>query len=259
MITIFTIPKPFVGHIKTIQMNAIRSWKHLRGSEVILFGNEAGTAEAARTVGAQHVPNIEVNEFGTPLLDSTFRTAHQFATHNILCFVNTDMILMPTFTEAAKAIYRGKNKFNKRQFLAVGRRWNIDIAGEIQFAPGWDRHLSAYVSNPQNGIRGNDHGIDFFLFPRKTFENIPQFAVGRGFWDNWMVYDALRRKIKVIDISDATRAIHQNHDYSHHPDGQRGAYLGAEGQRNLNRAGGMKKTGHWYGLMDATGRLERIK
>jgi hypothetical protein len=43
MITFFTTPKPFCGHIGVIQRNAIESWKRIRPSvEVIPFGDEEG-------------------------------------------------------------------------------------------------------------------------------------------------------------------------------------------------------------------------
>lgn len=42
-LTIFAMPKPFGGHIATIQKNAIRSWARLRPAQIILFGDEPGT------------------------------------------------------------------------------------------------------------------------------------------------------------------------------------------------------------------------
>ena len=48
MLTMFTIPKAFRGDFDIIQKNAIRSWTLLRPEcEIILFGNEEGTAEMA--------------------------------------------------------------------------------------------------------------------------------------------------------------------------------------------------------------------
>ena len=253
MLTIFSLPKPFCGHIKTIQTNAIRTWQKLPGHpQVILFGNEPGIAEAARDLLVQHVPRIAINEFGTPLLDYTFKVAHDLAIHNILCFVNTDMILMPSFSRAVRAVYGEKNHFPKRKFLVVGRRWNADIRGELDLGFGWERRLTAHALEPHAGRRGSDYGIDFFAFPRKTFEHIPAFAVGRAYWDNWMIYDSRRRGIPVIDVSEVCIAIHQQHEYAHHPEGQRGVYEGIEAQRNLRLAGGIE---HRYSLKDATKRL----
>ena len=49
MLTLFTAPKPFRGHIGLIQANAIRSWMALAPDiEVLLVGDEPGLAEAAR-------------------------------------------------------------------------------------------------------------------------------------------------------------------------------------------------------------------
>ena len=60
MITIFTIPKPFKGHIKIIQINAVRSWLKLRPScQVILFGDEEVVAETAEELGIQHVSDAK--------------------------------------------------------------------------------------------------------------------------------------------------------------------------------------------------------
>lgn len=57
MITFFSTPKPFRGHIGVIQRNAIRSWKLAHpDAEVILFGDEEGASETARDLGARHEP-----------------------------------------------------------------------------------------------------------------------------------------------------------------------------------------------------------
>jgi hypothetical protein len=52
MISFFTTPKSFSGHIGVIQRNALQSWKRLDpDDEVILLGDETGSAEAARDLG----------------------------------------------------------------------------------------------------------------------------------------------------------------------------------------------------------------
>ena len=85
MLTIFGIPKPFEGHFGVIQRNAIQSWTRLSPRcQVLLFGDESGTAEVAAEVGAQHIPKVERNEFGTPLLNSVFGQAEKAATHPTL-------------------------------------------------------------------------------------------------------------------------------------------------------------------------------
>jgi hypothetical protein len=62
-ITLFTIPKAFQGHNQVIQLNAIRSWTFLHPQcEIILFGNDAGTAELATELHLTHIPGVDKNE-----------------------------------------------------------------------------------------------------------------------------------------------------------------------------------------------------
>ena len=71
LITLFSAPKPFTNpHIALIQRNAIKSWTLLPEVEVILLGEEAGLAEAARELGVQHIPHVERNANGVPLISS---------------------------------------------------------------------------------------------------------------------------------------------------------------------------------------------
>ena len=78
MLSIFTIPKPFAGHIGIIQRNAVRSWLALRPScEITLFGDEEGTAACASEFGVRHFPQLVCNEYGTPMLDDAFSGAHE--------------------------------------------------------------------------------------------------------------------------------------------------------------------------------------
>ena len=48
---------------------------------------------------------------------------------------------------------------------------------------------------------------------------MPEFAIGRAGWDNWMIYKALKNGWHVIDATPSLMVIHQNHDYSHLPGG----------------------------------------
>src|SRR5215470_10391406 len=98
MLTLFTTPKPFVGHIAVIQRNALQSWKCLHPDvEVILFGNDEGVADIARELGLRHIPELDNNEFGTPLLDDLFHKAETAARFSTLGYINADIILLSEF------------------------------------------------------------------------------------------------------------------------------------------------------------------
>lgn len=231
MLTIFSTPKPFTGHVKVIQTNAIRSWVSLYPAcEIILFGDEEGTADFASGLGIRNVSNVERNEYGTPLVSSMFKIAQDTGSYNLMCFVNADIILMNDFLAAVKNIH-------KRSFLMVGQRWDIDLDVPVDFDDAqWEARLRARVI--EHGKLHPQTGMDYFVFPRVLYYDIPPFAIGRAGWDNWMVYRARSLRIPVVDATKVVTAIHQNHDYAHHPEGKTGAFKGPEAERNRELMGG---------------------
>lgn len=231
MFTIFTIPKPFQGHIGIIQRNAIFSWKSiLPRCEIILFGNEEGIAEIASDLEVLHIPEIKKNEFGTPLVNDVFKKAQKIAKNKILAYVNADIILMKDFLEAV-------SKINLEKFLMVGRRWDLDIKERINFQnPNWKEELQEKIK--REGILHGPAGVDYFVFPKGVFQKIPPFAIGRTLWDNWFLYQAWVSSIPLIDATPVITAIHQNHGY---PDKKwkSGIWKGPESKLNQKLAGGL--------------------
>ena len=208
MITLFTLPKPFVGHIGMIQRNAIQSWARLHPDiDILIFGNEQGTADIAAEFGIRHFPEVDVNEYGTPQMSGYFQQAEEAARHSYLCYVNADIILFPDLLEAVA-------KVDLPKFVMGGQRTDYDIEKPIDFTrPDWARSLRENAK--KNGTLHGFSGIDYFVYPRAMFGEIPQFAVGRWYWDNWLVYRARRLGAALIDASACVMAIHQNHDYRH--------------------------------------------
>lgn len=211
MITIFSVPKSYLGHIAIIQFNALKSWVSLKpGCEIILCGNEPGVAEAARKFGVKHIPDISCNEYGTPLLNSAFAKVSEVSRNPYLCYVNTDIIIFSDMLRAVQRIQADK-------FLMIGKRHNVDINHEIDLeCSDWESQMRKIAQ--KNGQLASQFYIDYFVFARnKKLEEIPPFAVGRPRWDSWFVYHALSLGLSVIDATQAVMTIHQNHNYAHIP------------------------------------------
>jgi len=234
LITIFTAPKPFTNpHIALIQRNAIHSWIALGEEvEIFLLGDEEGMAENARLLGVRHIPSIHKNASGTPLISSLFQTAREQNDSPLLAYVNADILLLPDFVEQAKRVVGLTN-----HFLLVGQRWDLDVREELLFTPGWQVHLRADCQ--ERGRLHNPLGSDYFIYPRDCFMHIPEFAIGRAGWDNWMIYEARQRGWKTIDATQSIQIIHQDHDYSHLPGGQPHYHL-PETDENVRLAGGKR-------------------
>lgn len=75
-------------------------------------------------------------------------------------------------------------------------------------------------------------GMDYFIFRRGMFKDLPIVFMGRGYCDSALVAYCLRHGTPVIDASFALRVEHQFHDYGHIVGGQNVAYQGAEALEN---------------------------
>lgn len=227
VLTIFALPKPFRGHIETIQRNAIRSWTALEPApEILLFGDEAGTAEIAQEFGLRHIPKIRRNEFDTPLVSDLFHQAQSVASRDKVCYVNSDIILLADFPQAVERTA----SFSKK-FLMVGCRMDLDLAESLQFdANGWEASLRGRALG--QGRMNIARSIDYFVFPRSLYPPLPEMALGRFWWDNWLIWKARAVGAAVVDASAVVLAIHQNHDHSHYSGGRDAMLAGEEARRN---------------------------
>lgn len=248
LITLFSAPKPFTDpHIATIQRNAIKSWTLLSDIEVILLGEEAGLAEAAQELRVKHIPNVQRNQSGTPLISSMFQAARENSHSELLCIVNADMILMPDFLEAAR-----RSRLQRDKFVLLSQRWDLDVTQPLEFTEGWQKRLSSIVDG--QGTLHRPAGSDFFLFPKTCYTDVPDFAIGRAGWDNWMIYKARKEKWPVIDCTPSVMIVHQNHDYSHLPGGK-SHHEHSDSDENIRLAGGQAAIR--YTILDSTHQLVR--
>jgi hypothetical protein len=209
LLTIFATPKKFEGHIGVIQRNAIASWTRMNPQpEVILFGTDAGTAEIAAEFGIRHVAQIKTNEWGTPLVSDLFEQAERLGQTPVLSYVNSDIVLFDDFAAALSRVAATAKKF-----LMVGRRTDVDIKEPIDFAAGWASQVREHAL--RDGVLQIARSIDYFAFARGLYPSIPPLAIGRFWWDNWLLWKARALGATVVDASRAVLAVHQNHDYRH--------------------------------------------
>ena len=230
MLTLFSTPKPFQGHSNVIQRNALRTWTLLRPDvEVILFGDDEGTAEVCRDLGIRHEPQVRRNEHGTKYLNYIFDRANEIARHNILCYANCDIMLTSDFLTALELTSRAHSKF-----LMIGRRWDTDITELWDFEQAdWAHRLRslALLKGKQNG----PSWVDYFCFSRGLYHGkMPPFLIGRHGWDPWLTWFARESMVPLIDASRAVVAVHQNHDYAYLKQGAAALQGNAEAEYNSN-------------------------
>ena len=206
----------------------------------------------AQELGARHVAEVKRNSQGTPLVSSMFELARSHSDSPFLACVNADVMLTPDFIGVTCQVSE-----QVPEFLVVGQRWDLDVREELDFGTGWETRLQQDLS--QRGRLHPPSGSDYFIFPRSCFQNMPRFAIGRAGWDNWMFYHARQAGWPVIDATQSLAVIHQDHDYSHLPNGQP-HYRHPETTENIRLAGGRRSI---FTLLDADyilvgGKLRRI-
>lgn len=244
-ITIFALPKAFKGHAGVIQENAVRSWV-AHGHAVILMGQDAGIADMAQKVSAVHIPDVLCNEFGTPRLDSAFMIAAERSSTRFIMYVNSDIL----FPEAPGRVVA---KLGLNEFLAVGRRTNVEIFDRLDYEdPAW--LATAAQLARVSGELAHQAAIDYFVLPRNSeLTKLPRFVVGRAGWDNWMLARALDLGVPLVDLTAAMLAVHQNHDHGHvkRARASQSVWEGPESDENRRVAGG-----EYRDIDDCTYRLE---
>ncbi len=231
-LTIFSAPKAFEdAHISRIQRNAIRSWKAIgTGVQVLIIGNEPGIGQAAKELEVEWIPEVQVNEHGTPTIRSIFELAEAHAEAPILCYANTDVLLLPDFDEIVSSV-----RTQLEQFLIIGRRWDLRVDEELEFTSNFEADMREGLQS-----KGRMHppgGSDYFVYPKSWQVDIPPFALGRAGWDNWMIYAGRATGVPVVDATEVITVIHQDHDYSHLPGGE-AHYRHPESDENVQLAGG---------------------
>jgi hypothetical protein len=226
MITIYTTARPFRGHFGVIQRNAIQSWTLLDPRpNVLLIGDEEGYRDAARDLGITHLPQVELSEQGTPLLNSMVAMAEAYSGDDLFLLMAADTIL---FDDVMRAARIARDRF--RRFCVVAGRNHARVESPIDFGdPRWRDHLrDSLIPTSKADLWAGD----FFLYSRGLWEGMPSFAVGRTIADNWMFYHVVKSGAALIDATRSVVTLHQDHDYSHHPDGVDGVFGGDEARTN---------------------------
>jgi hypothetical protein len=212
----------------------------------MLIGDEPGIPEVAKELGVKNVPQVDRDEKGIPTVRSVMEIGHAHGVSPLLCYANADMILMSDLLRAARQVSE-----QARDFLLVGQRWDLNQTEPLDFSGDWESRLRQDVI--KRGKFYSPWGIDYFVFPRRLYTDVPNFTIGRPAWDNWMVYHARTAFGMAIDATRDVLAIHQNHDYSHLP-GNKPPYGSEVAKSNLAKAGGRR---HVYNILDTNRELVR--
>jgi hypothetical protein len=157
------------------------------------------------------------------------------ARYDVVCYVNCDILLLDDFCLALRTVTAAY-----KEFLVVGQRTDVDIFNPWPYERStWQSELRDFAA--RHGRIRPPNWIDYFAFSRGLYDvDLPPFAIGRTCWDDWLVWKALASGKPLVDVSPVVLAVHQNHDYNYHAQGEAGVFKGFEAARNSQLAGGWK-------------------
>ena len=211
MITLFSTPKNFTGIFNDIQLNALRSWRSISNEiQIIILGDSNGSKEAALEINAEYIPIVKSTNSGIPYLSDLFKQAENRARYDVMTFINADIILPDNFLDFIPLLTKNFNKY-----LMIGHRWDMDVMNQIDFKN--KKNINKFWNLAEDSSQMHAcTGIDYFIFKKNQWGRIPDFAIGRPGYDNWLIWNARRHFIPVIDASNYLKVIHQNHNYNFH-------------------------------------------
>lgn len=204
LISLFTTCKPFVGLDDIHQRNALRSWCALNPRpEIIVIGNEEGTAAVCQEYGLKHVPELVYTAFGKPDVRDVFLKAQTVATGDILAYVNADIVLFQDFVSAVQLA-----RVQHDRFLMCGQRLDVDLDETI------DDWRVAKILAQWAGIPLPPTGTDYFVFTRGMLADlVPGLGMGHLAWDNYIPWYAVNKdKAVFLNATELVTAMHQNHE-----------------------------------------------
>jgi len=210
MLTFICCPHAFNDLYGEIQTNSILSWKNLNiPKKIVVCCDEAGAKDFCIKHDLIHVPNVTVSKNGLPIISSIFHKGYKYADDGSpVCYINSDILLTSDFVETLKCSL--ETYPNLEKYLLCGKRRNWDKPLHINFEDGWEKSIKAL--NPP--LIPETCAIDYFVHTKTTYNDIPNYAMGRFLWDNWLLGYCVKNNIFSIDVSNTVYVIHQMSSYS---------------------------------------------
>jgi len=88
-----------------IQSNAVKSWTLLDPRpDIILFGDDKGTAEIAQELGVRHVTEMDRNEHRLPFVNKLFHHAQKISCADLFMYTNADIMFTNELSHAVSML-----------------------------------------------------------------------------------------------------------------------------------------------------------
>lgn len=198
-----TTCKPILGeNIKNIQSNSINSWINLPiDKKIIILNKDSSVVDFCNHFEVELITEFESSDLtDLPTFRSMIKSASDFANNDdIIIWSNCDIIFDKTLVDNIIEL----SSF-KKELVLVGRRKELKI-DRILLPFEFD---NLYTSSEKM----SDYAIDYFIFRKNMFDDLPHFFVARQRFDNYLLSYCIKKYL-TIDCTNTINCFHQSHGH----------------------------------------------
>jgi len=192
-----------IEKIETMQLNSLRSWIALEHEkEIYVFNRDDSVKDMCKNIDVKLVEDYESSPHSDiPTWRAMRNFAHSISTDDdIIIWVNSDVMFDESLIETIRQVLQNKIE----NFVLVGQKydWSNFYKLDNEFKIG---SLSPLVKH-------GEYAIDYFIFKKNLFENVPGFFIARQKFDNYLLSKAINEYF-TIDCTNTLLCVHHRHDY----------------------------------------------
>jgi hypothetical protein len=203
--------------IKIIQYNSINSWKWLDcEKEILVFNRDESIDKMCIDLGVQYVSLYESSDYSDlPTWRAMREGACKIASDgDLIVWVNSDIVFDNTIVTTINEL----KETGVEDFILTGKRKN--------WSDYWELKCKEDLGKIQFDKIGDKYEIDYFIYNKKHFDNLPKFFIARMKFDNYLMAKAINSVDKTIDSTLVINSYHHQHGYGQNLDKPYSTYLG---------------------------------
>ena len=207
ILTLFTTFKE--SHNKSyIHRNTIRNWGLLSPDVIpVLFIDPnvpSDDVHYARQSKWHIFPVPRMSKSGIPIFRHMFLEAQRLFNTAFYAYATGDILFDRNLTDTIYELIRLQKNLTNILVVGLRRNWKIKWQQVSKLEEIGHYAKSAKLSKP--------YTHDYFISTRNGYpwSTIPDFVIGRITYDNWLVANALTKKIPLVDATETITALHQS-------------------------------------------------
>ncbi|KAK6174333.1 hypothetical protein SNE40_017634 [Patella caerulea] len=190
----------------TVYTNTFLNWKKFKPHvQPVVFTNESAVIKQAMEHGWECQPLLHVSPYNVPILKYMYIQVQQKYRSRFYAYVNSDILFDDGLIKTLTAVNSSTSLPKVTPLLIIGQRTNVLNVTLAESSTFQKLHEIS-----KRGRLFHTYAEDYFITDRRfPWETIPELAIGRPAYDNFLVLFARAGNMTVIDSTATILAVHQ--------------------------------------------------